>query len=700
MAHASAMEVIGPGQDELIRQMVAPPLPGGWAFDGARVELASITARYVHRADRAVAVMTLTHAGSGASKTTTARFTVDWRVSASASDPGTLVRAVLASVRAAEAGFVWSRRSAAEDPAQRRASDEAVAAEQALATVEASTVEALPLTAVSCDEFGMVEIELPAGGGAALSVRLHPRRGSVVAALAREGSEGTEHNWPEIEHPERWFATIGRLFPHLRLGLAGSGAQAEGQRDALVLDPPGVAELLAPELTLDGSPIAGHRLVALRSFLPTGHAASPFGRVLLEFSPEDARETVELLLAPASPEQSCFGSHSGLGLSLPDLGLAATAGAKTRAACLASHLLALLASKLAPHARVVVPTRAEEVRLLDAATASPSPEVLNLNLDAECGQQCSFCPIKSFVSAHDGGAAELQSIELQLREARARAQVRARLNGIDPLRFSRVLELASAIRAAGFERLEVMGPGRRFADEAFRREFLLRAPEHTEVVVPLYGVTPEVHELVTGAPGSHAEVLLAIDGLLADLGPQRLGLATVITRQNVDELAALARFARERELPLWPQLPYPLRQTRRGAYADSALRESEIVARVLRSLDGATPEDRDLCLHALATAIRHPCVLWRAQRATGIEAFEASRGMPRRALAGVALSDEHNPRKGGAVRGLSTLHVVSVGCTEAPRCALAPACPAEHYAAYVDRFGEEEFEAVGVWDLV
>jgi hypothetical protein len=29
----------------------------------------------------------------------------------------------------------------------------------------------------------------------------------------------------------------------------------------------------------------------------------------------------------------------------------------------------------------------------------------------------------------------------------------------------------------------------------------------------------------------------------------------------------------------------------------------------------------------------------------------------------------------------------------------APGSQAEHYAAYVERFGEEEFEAVGVWDL-
>jgi len=710
--------------------MVAPALPEGWEFDGARVDGASITARYAHRADRAVAAMTLAHPASASSKMATAKFMVNWRVSPSARDAGGLVRAVLASVRAAEADFVWSWLPPAAPPPPRDTSDgtdpttsgpgpseSELAAEAALAVLEEAPADALVtgthlaqglrLSTVSADELGAVDVEFARDDGTGLAVRLNPKRRRVVVRSSRQGDDGPDQNWEELATSARWFATIGRLFPHLRGG--GEEEQEGGRRDAFVLDPTGVAEFLAPEVTIDGATIAGHRLVAVRSFLPSRSSASPLGRVLLEFAPEDSRETVELLLAPTEAGEANFGSHAGLGVGLLNLGLADRAGAKTRAALLCSHFLALLARKLDPRGRVVVPARTEDVRLLgDGHREGAGPrqgatlnlEVLNLNLDAECGQQCTFCPIKSFVPAHDGGDAELRSVELQLREARARGQVRARLNGIDPLMFSRVLDLAAAVRAAGFERLDVMGPGRRFADDDFRREFLRRSPDHTEVIVPLYGVTAEVHDRVTGAPGSHYEVLRAIDGLLADLGARRLGLATVITRQNVDEVAALARFARERALPLWPQLPYPLRQTRYGAYTDSALPETEIVERVLRSLDGAAPEDRAACLRALATAIRHPCVLWRAQKATGLGAFEASRGLARRPLAGVAVTDEHNPRKDGAARSLSTLHVVSAGCAEAPRCALAPACAAEHYAAYVELFGEAEFRAVGVWDLV
>jgi molybdenum cofactor biosynthesis enzyme MoaA len=427
--------------------------------------------------------------------------------------------------------------------------------------------------------------------------------------------------------------------------------------------------------------------------------------VLLEFAAADSRESIEVLVAPAAALDPLFAAHVGVGVGLLHFGHAARAGTKAQAALLCSQLIALIARKLAPGARVVVPRRAGDVRLLDepppraTPQADAGPAVFNVNLDAECGQRCVFCPIKTFVDPHDGGDEELDAIAAELREAAARGQRRARLNGIDPLAFSRVLDLVAALRDEGFTHLQVMGSGRRFADETFRREFLRRAPGHVEVVVPLYGVSAAVHERVTGAPGSHDEVLRAIKGLQAELPRHHLGLATVITRQNVDEFAALVRFARTRSLTLSPQLPYPLRQTRHGAYADSAMPESEIVARVLRSLEGADDRDRAMCLAALATTVRHPCVLWRAQRDTGAPVFEAARARPRRPLAGTTATDEHNPRKDG-VRNLTTLHVVNAPCPEAARCALLPACAGDHYAVYGELFGLQEFHAVDVWELV
>jgi len=711
------MHIIASGQEELIRRMVAPPLPPGWEFVGARVEGAAVVVRYGRAADRAVAVMTLAHPAASESAVTTRRFAVHWRLSPGARDAAALARAVIVSVRATEEGFVWTLPVAAPTeaapppppPPAAPPPDPALALiEAALALIEASpSGEALgdgsTLTAAA-DEWGNVVLDLTRPNGARLEVRLGPAQRSAVATWLPAGADGSNpHRHPQS--PDRWFAVAARVFPHL----ADGSDDALPPHDVAVLDPVGVAELLAPHVALGGDPIAGHRLVAVRIPRADGAATSSLGRVRLEFSQGDAGESLEVVIAPANALDPVFASHAGVGVGMLHFGLADRGGAKARAALLCSHLAALIARRLRVGARVVVPADTAAVRLLDGpsptsdTTATPggAGEVLNLNLDAECGQRCTFCPIKSFVPSHDGGAQELESLRLQIQAAAARGLRRARLNGIDPLAFSRVLDLASALRDAGFESLEVMGPGRRFADDGFRGEFLHRSPAHTEVVVPLYGATADLHDAVTNAPGSHAEVLRALDGLGADLAPGRLGLATVITRQNVDGFADLVRFARERALTLWPQLPYPLRQTRHGAYADSALPESEIVARVLRSLRDADADadERAACLFALANAIRHPCVLWRAERSTGLGAFEAARTLPRRALAGVAVTDEHDPRGDGGARSLTTLHVVRSPCPEAGRCALLPACAGDHYAAYGERFGLDEFVAVGVWDL-
>ncbi|MBP6832064.1 MAG: hypothetical protein KA978_14855 [Deltaproteobacteria bacterium] len=703
------MHIIASGQEELIRRIVAPPLPPGWEFAGARIEGATVVARYGRPADRAVAVMTLAHPAASESAVTTRRFAVHWRLSPGARDAAALARAVVVSVRATEEGFVWTLPVAPPTEAPPPPSpppaapppDPALALiEEALAIIEAApSWEALAdgstLTAAA-DEWGNVVLDLARPDGGRLEARLGSAQRSVVATWLPVGADGSNpHRHPQS--PDRWFAAAARVFPHLAIGTDGPPPS----HDAVVLDPVGVADLLAPDVALGGDAFAGHRLVAVRIPRADGAAASALGRVRLEFSQGDAGESLEVVVAPAEALDPVFASHAGVGVGMLHFGLADRGGAKARAALLCSHLAALIARRLGVGARVVVPSGAAEVRLLDgrAAPALACDEVLNLNLDAECGQRCTFCPIKSFVPARDGGAQELESLRLQIQSAAARGQRRARLNGIDPLAFSRVLDLASALRDAGFESLEVMGPGRRFADDGFRAEFLRRSPAHTEVVVPLYGVTADVHDAVTNAPGSHAEVLRALDGLGADLAPGRLGLATVITRQNVDGFADLVRFARARGLTLWPQLPYPLRQTRHGAYADSALPESEIVARVLRSLHDADADERAACLFALANAIRHPCVLWRAERSTGLGAFEAARTLPRRSLAGVAVTDEHDPRGDGGARSLTTLHVVRSPCPEAGRCALLPACAGDHYAAYGERFGLDEFVAVGVWDL-
>ena len=140
----------------------------------------------------------------------------------------------------------------------------------------------------------------------------------------------------------------------------------------------------------------------------------------------------------------------------------------------------------------------------------------------------------------------------EVRAAARRGLRRSRINGVDPLRFSKILEVIEALRAEGFAHLDVLGPNRRFADPSFRHAFLQRAPRQVRVVMPLYGVSEAVHDRVTGAPGSQAEALAAMAALVRDLGSDSVALSTVITAENVDEFAAIVDFALARGFAVQP----------------------------------------------------------------------------------------------------------------------------------------------------
>lgn len=129
------------------------------------------------------------------------------------------------------------------------------------------------------------------------------------------------------------------------------------------------------------------------------------------------------------------------------------------------------------------------------------------------------------------------------------------LEGIDPPRFSRILELVEGITALQFSRLTVTGTARRFADPAFVAELFARAPRSTVVVAPLCGVTPEVHDAVTRQVGSFVEVRAAIDNLQAVRGGGCLALTTVPTSANLGELAQVLEFGVALGVPVRGRLP-------------------------------------------------------------------------------------------------------------------------------------------------
>ncbi|HVK63584.1 MAG TPA: hypothetical protein VM694_03875 [Polyangium sp.] len=547
---------------------------------------------------------------------------------------------------------------------------------------------------------GDVRIDQPSG--------LSPEAAREVAALAFGGARA-------------FLLPLLALFPHLLFGPGeGDGAALRARlsrvlaarppwlgeafravaaaEEDLFLDPPGIAAWLAPQVRVGGEAVAGHVLASIelppnarRTSLDLRACVLTFARVedgrllRVRFGARDAVSPPFAVAGEIAVGLHDY-AHRGVEDDLP-----------VAAASLCAWLAALVALKQGGGARKVrVPRRVHEVRALvvpapaaDASARLPADVdaagTLHLHVDAECGQACVFCPIKAVVPAQDEGEVELEGLRLRMRGARERGATGVQLNGLDPLAFSRITDLVQSVAELGFERLTLMGPARRLADAGFRRALFARAPEATRVVVPIYGVTAEVHDAVTGRPGSHAEVLAALDGLLADGRTAHVALATVTTRHNTHEWTALVAFANARGLSLFSQPVYPLRAAADAAYEAAALPETAIVTEVVRTLGVLPPERRPAALAALASVVRHPCVRFHAERLGSEPVHAVGAAEPARALSAV-IRRESGPSEAEGALGATT-----VPCAEAARCALAASCPQEHYTAYVELFGTSEF---------
>src|SRR5205814_1067536 len=86
---------------------------------------------------------------------------------------------------------------------------------------------------------------------------------------------------------------------------------------------------------------------------------------------------------------------------------------------------------------------------------------------------------------------------------------------------------------------------------------------------------------------------------------------------------AVVAMAREKGLMVDPHVSYPMRQTVRDPYAESALKESAIVERFVDDTRALTGYPRRWAYDAMSGAIVHPCILFRAEQRRGLPIFGA-----------------------------------------------------------------------------
>jgi pyruvate-formate lyase-activating enzyme len=166
------------------------------------------------------------------------------------------------------------------------------------------------------------------------------------------------------------------------------------------------------------------------------------------------------------------------------------------------------------------------------------PDATLLALHNACAQACFFCAGPGTTGVPDAERTPVAAALAQLR-ARPQGVTTLLVGGNEPTLHPDFDRLLAEVPAAGFRRVELMTNGARLAghSEGWARLGL------AEVVVPLYSAEAGVHDAVVGAP-SWGVVTAGLDAARA--AGVSVRVHTLLLRQNLDGLEALARLVRER----------------------------------------------------------------------------------------------------------------------------------------------------------
>ncbi len=442
--------------------------------------------------------------------------------------------------------------------------------------------------------------------------------------------------------------------------------------------------------------IAGFRLADV---YPSSNVRSPGVRpldVVLDFRRDEDERRAMLVVGPKDDRAPAFLHTPHFSLSFMSAGLAEAPGTET----LRAYVGFLLQVRDSPGMDVTFPESIEETfaapqlaaRSLDLG-ASPDDlsAVVNLAIGAECGQRCAFCSVKETWPAEDGGEVTQRALEAELAEKRRRGVRKVRVNGYDPLAFSRILDVLRFATEAGFVEADVFSPCTLLADEAFCDAVLAALPAVRRFHVPLYGATAEVHDAVVGVPGAFERAQRAIDLLVRKEGPRAVSLISVLVRKNVPHVSELLAFVRSRGLSFSMHLPYPSFESRADRYYEAAARQTDAVCAV-RDAQGDPGDGRMLLLEGAA-----PCVMWRAMKDTGVPVARWLRMPEQKPL--LPGTEYRDPRYQHKDEG-SAFQARSVPCPFTAECALASVCPGEVLRGYADLYGLDELSPVPLAEVV
>ena len=178
-------------------------------------------------------------------------------------------------------------------------------------------------------------------------------------------------------------------------------------------------------------------------------------------------------------------------------------------------------------------------------TAYENHPTVMWELTRACDLHCSNCTIGA---TEMRGANELSTYEAYktIDQIAALAPREFIITGGDPLERDDVAQVVNYARRRGLDPALVVSPTSQLNGAALER---LVRNDLTRIIFSLDGATAEVHEAARGAARTFAKTLRAIR--IAEVLGLKIEINTLITRQNVEDLTAIADLIRPMRIARW-----------------------------------------------------------------------------------------------------------------------------------------------------
>jgi hypothetical protein len=353
-------------------------------------------------------------------------------------------------------------------------------------------------------------------------------------------------------------------------------------------------------------------------------------------------------------------------------------------------------SVISPEPSLAAPEPARIDLPVHRRTTAPSPfefgRVFVLDLESDCHQSCSFCSTRAKWSpVHDFGDEAWTQIESGLRGARADGYDVLRVSGIDPLTHPYLLRAIETAGALGYGKIHLYSPSTRYAEAGFLEDLLTACGSmEAKFHVPLYGPSSEIHDAVTGRPGSYDKVLAGVEALTQSGQGERIVWLSVLTGSNAPHWSATKEQMGKWPAPIQVLLPFPSTRASDDAFYTAATTHEEAIY----ALAGGEGGDGEI--EGLSEIL--PCVRYRFERRHGTPTLTEGPFHPVTALIGTLFEHADYRRLNDEPVG-DCFSIPTRACPHHEACALAPLCPRGVYEAYASRFGLEELRPVSQSDL-